>query len=136
MNHLDMMKTHPTKSVVDPKLLSDCIEDCLACVDACNACADACLAEKQLDLLRRCIRLNLDCADACQAAARILARQTEPAWALIRAQVQAMQLACRLCAEECEKHAKAHEHCRMCAAACRKCEEACKRLLGALPAQA
>ncbi len=136
MNHLEMLKTHPRKTMVDPKVLSDCIEECLACVDACNSCADACLGEQQIDMLRRCIRLNLDCADACQSAARMLARQTEPAWLLIRAQVQAMELACRLCAEECEKHAKKHEHCRICAEACRRCEAACRRIMSLLPAQA
>jgi hypothetical protein len=33
--------------------------------------------------------------------------------------------ACRTCAEECERHAGHHEHCRICAEACRRCERAC-----------
>ena len=32
-------------------------------------------------------------------------------------------------AEECEKHAGMHEHCRICAEACRRCEQACDQLL-------
>jgi hypothetical protein len=34
--------------------------------------------------------------------------------------------ACRLCAEECGKHAQAMEHCRICAEACRRCAAACR----------
>ena len=32
---------------------------------------------------------------------------------------------CGLCAEECEKHASTHEHCRICAEHCHRCEQAC-----------
>jgi hypothetical protein len=34
--------------------------------------------------------------------------------------------ACQLCGEECTKHAKMHEHCKVCAEACQRCEEACR----------
>jgi hypothetical protein len=43
-------------------------------------------------------------------------------------------IACRACAEECDKHAQMHEHCLVCAEACRKCEEECMRMLEKLPA--
>jgi hypothetical protein len=36
------------------------------------------------------------------------------------------------CAEECERHAEHHDHCRVCAEACRRCEEACSALLDAM----
>jgi hypothetical protein len=39
---------------------------------------------------------------------------------------------CRACAEECECHARHHEHCRLCAEECRRCERACDDLLAAL----
>jgi hypothetical protein len=59
---------------------------------------------------------------------------TEPDWRLIRSQLEACVAACRVCGTECETHAQHMEHCRVCAAACRNCEEACNRLLSALPA--
>ena len=34
--------------------------------------------------------------------------------------------ACRLCAEECERHAAKMQHCRICGEACRRCERACQ----------
>ena len=82
--------------------------------------------------LARCIRLNLDCADACAATGRIVARQTEPELALVRAALEACAAACRACAEECERHAAHHEHCRVCAEECRRCEEACNDLLSSI----
>jgi hypothetical protein len=47
-----------------------------------------------------------------------------------------MELACRLCADECERHAGRHEHCRLCAQACRTCEHACRHLMQAFAATA
>jgi hypothetical protein len=84
--------------------------------------------------LLACIRLNQDCADLCAASGRLLTRQTESSVNLIAAQVDAMELACRLCAEECERHGQQHEHCRICAETCRKCEHACHHLMQAMPA--
>ncbi len=82
-----------------------------------------------VDELVRCIRLNLDCADVCAATGRLLSRQTMPEWQLLQAQLQACALACRLCGDECARHAQMHEHCRVCAEMCRECEAACERLL-------
>jgi hypothetical protein len=105
------------------------------CSQACTTCADACLGERdaqRLDSLVRCIRLNLHCADMCLTTGRLLSRQEQPA--LARAIVEACALSCRLCAEECERHAAHMEHCRICAEACRRCERACQDVLAALPA--
>jgi hypothetical protein len=129
-----MLRAHPRKAQVDPAVLAECIEACFDCAQTCTACADACLGEQQLQMLVRCIRLNLDCADVCDTAGRLLSRQTEADWGLLRAQLQACATACRVCGDECQKHAGHHEHCRVCAESCRRCEEACNRLLSALPA--
>jgi uncharacterized membrane protein len=82
----------------------------------------------------RCIRLNLDCADVCATTGNVLSRQTafEPAVAM--AMVQACAEACRVCADECERHAEHMEHCRVCADACRGCERACNELASSLAA--
>jgi hypothetical protein len=81
--------------------------------------------------LVRCIRLNLHCADLCDTTGRLISRQESPE--LARAILQACVLACRLCAEECGRHADM-EHCRVCAEACLECQQACERVLRALPA--
>lgn len=131
MEATEMLRTHPQVQAVamDQQALVACIEACFSCAQTCTACADACLGEPMVDELVRCIRLNLDCADVCAATGRLLSRQTMPEWQLLRAQLQACALACRLCGEECERHAPMHEHCRVCAEMCRQCETACERLL-------
>lgn len=111
--------------------LVECIEACFECAQACTTCADACLVEDKVGMLARCIRTDLDCADMCATTGRILSRRTEPDPSIISAQVQALATACQVCAEECDKHASKHEHCRVCAEACRRCEKSCNKLVGA-----
>lgn len=103
----------------------------LACAQACIACADACLGEEMVAELRRCITVDLGCADLCEATGAILSRQTSYDAGLSRAALEACREACRICADECERHAEMHEHCRICAEACRRCEQACAALLAA-----
>jgi hypothetical protein len=96
------------------------------------AVPDADLAEDDVREMLRCIRLCLDCADACDATGRIVTRQTAPDLRLIRAIVEACAVACLACAEECDRHAAHHEHCRLCAEACRRCKKACDDLLATI----
>jgi hypothetical protein len=118
---------------VDVTLLADAALAAFDCAQTCTACANACLGEPQVQDLVRCIRLNLHCADLCDTTGRLISRQENPE--LARAILQTCALACRLCADECERHAAmGMQHCRVCAEACRHCEQACQRLLTALPA--
>jgi hypothetical protein len=127
----EMLQTHP-HPFADPNAVARCIEECVRCATTCTSCADACLSEQNVSELARCIRLNLDCADACEAAARIVTRQTEAETLVIRDIVVACGTACRICAEECERHAGQHDHCRVCAEVCRRCEQACQDLLSTI----
>ena len=129
-----MVQTNPSQASVDASTLVECIEACFDCAQSCTACADACLGEEDRQNLLRCIRLNLDCADVCEATGHILSRQTATEPQMLRASLQACAEACRLCGEECERHAGHHEHCRHCADACRRCEQACNNVLSAIPA--
>jgi hypothetical protein len=134
MSHAQaMLETHPTGAEVDAATLLECIEACYDCAQSCTACADACLGEEDVAMVVRCIRLCEDCADVCVTTGRILTRQTAFDPALARAVVDACAVACRTCAEECERHAGHHEHCRVCAEACRRCERACAELLVHVP---
>jgi Domain of Unknown Function (DUF326) len=118
---------------VDVALLADTALAAFDCAQTCTACANACLGEPRVQDLVRCIRLNLHCADLCDTTGRLISRQENPE--LARAILRACELACRLCGEECERHAAmGMQHCRVCAEACRRCEQACQRLLAALPA--
>jgi hypothetical protein len=132
MTFHEIINLHPHPSDVDRNLLLRCIEECLDCAASCTACADACLGESELAELRGCVRLNLDCADACEATGRIVTRQTSPDLRLIKATVEACAVACLACAEECDRHAAHHEHCRVCAAVCRRCKQACDELVLAI----
>ncbi|WP_159942366.1 MULTISPECIES: four-helix bundle copper-binding protein [unclassified Nocardiopsis] len=128
-----MLTTHPDRrdAGVEEKLRA-CIEACGACAQACALCADACMSERDAADLLRCVRADLDCADLCETTQRVLCRRTEGEDALVRALVKACAEACRMCGEECERHAPTHEHCWVCAEACRRCESACRELLAAL----
>jgi hypothetical protein len=121
----EIIATHPDAAGNADASLLRCIEQCYACAQACTACADACLAEDTVEALRQCIRLNMDCGDLCAAAGRIATRRTGGNRHLLVETLNACALACRLCADECSRHAEEMEHCRVCAEACNRCEEAC-----------
>lgn len=129
----EMLKTHPQPGQIDMKTLTECIEACFECAQVCSSCADACLSEDMVADLRYCIRTNLDCADICDTTGRVLVRQTEPDWTLIKAQLESCHTSCQTCRAECEKHKNMHEHCAVCVKSCQRCEDACKALLAALP---
>jgi hypothetical protein len=129
-----MIETNPSGVAVDVNVLVECIEACFDCAQSCTACADACLGEQDPKMLARCIRLNLDCADVCGSTGKILSRQTAFDPTMAGAILLACTQACRVCAEECERHASemGMEHCRVCAEACRRCEAACHNLSSAM----
>ena len=129
-----ILTSHPAASDADIAVVAKFIESAFDCSQACTACADACLNEKDPKMLAFCIRTDLDCADITATTGRMLSRQTQPNWSLVHSQIETCALACRVCAEECERHAGKHEHCRVCAEACRRCEEECRRVLDAIPA--
>jgi hypothetical protein len=128
----DMLEAHPRPTVLERDLLVRCIEECIDCAATCTSDADADLAEPDVQGMVRCIRLCLDCADTCETNGRILIRQTEPDFGVIRAAIESCIVACQACAEECDKHSAEHEHCRICAEVCRRCEQACKDLLATI----
>ena len=125
-----MLDDHPAvEDRTDFAALLECIEACFECAQACTACDDACLAEADVEMLRECIRLNLDCADMCEATGRMLSRRTAESLALRQAMLAACVVACRVCGDECERHAGEHHHCATCAEACRRCQRACSAFL-------
>jgi hypothetical protein len=125
MHVREMISAHPdVKGSVSEPLIA-CIEACYACAQTCSSCADACVAEPDAVQLKQCIRLNLDCADVCEATGALASRRAGSNQEVLHSVVDTCALACRICAEECEKHASRHEHCKVCAAECRHCEQAC-----------
>jgi hypothetical protein len=126
MHAQEMISAHPQVKGSTNDALIRCIEECFDCAQACTVCADACLGEQMVLELRQCIRLNLDCADVCTATGHVASRRTGTNESVIVATIKACEEACRVCAEECERHAEMHEHCRICAESCRRCELACR----------
>jgi hypothetical protein len=122
---MEIIRTHPDVRGNTNDVLIRCIEECFDCAQACVSCADACLAEEAVGELRQCIRSNLDCADVCEATGRLASRRTGGNEALLKQVLQACAEACRICGEECERHASMHEHCQICGETCRRCERAC-----------
>jgi len=132
MHVQDMIATHPEVRGNTNDLLISCIEACFECAQTCISCADGCLAEQAVTQLRQCIRLNLDCADVCSATGAIASRRTGSNEWVLKTMLQACAEACRLCGEECSRHAQMHEHCRICAEACQRCERACVDAAGTI----
>jgi Domain of Unknown Function (DUF326) len=128
----DIIERHPRPVILNRDLLFRCIDDCFDCSATCTACADACLGEPDVLDLTRCIRLNLDCAGICDSVGRVLSRQTEMDLSVVRAALEACIVVCGECAEECERHAAHHDHCRVCAEVCRRCEQSCRDLLASM----
>ncbi|MGE0697784.1 MAG: four-helix bundle copper-binding protein [Hyphomicrobiaceae bacterium] len=131
MHILEIMKTHRGTTTDASLPLIQCIEACFDCAQTTVACADACLAESDPAPLARCIRVNGECSDIAGVTGRLLSRRLPSNPMIWERQLESLGVAARICAEECEKHASRHEHCRVCADACRKCEAACGALLSA-----
>lgn len=125
MHAQQILSAHPHVQGSVSDALIRCIEECYDCSQVCTVCADACLGEVMVRDMVQCVRTCLDCADVCIATGQTGSRRTGSNAQLIAAMLQTCEEACRLCGEECERHAQRMEHCRICAEACRRCERAC-----------
>ncbi|CAA7625327.1 four-helix bundle copper-binding protein [Magnetospirillum sp. UT-4] len=132
MHAREMISTHPHVQGNTNDALIHAIEECYDCAQTCVTCADACLGEDEVSELVQCIRLNLDCADVCAATGAVATRRSGSNETVIRAMLQACAEACRLCAEECDRHASSHDHCRICAETCRNCQDNCEKAVQSL----
>ena len=121
-----MIAAHPDVRGNTNDTLIRCIEACHDCAVACTSCADACIGEDMVQQLTQCIRLCLDCADVCAVSGQLATRRSGSNETLIREMLLVCEAACRMCGDECARHAGHHEHCRICAEACRACEQACR----------
>ena len=127
-----MLDTYPTTLDVDEGVLAAAIDAITECAQACIADTDADLSEQNVAEMVRCIRLCLDCADVCTATAGVTSRPADYDANVTKPLLEACVAICRSCGDECERHARIHEHCRVCAEACRRCEQACRNLLHVL----
>ena len=127
-----LLDTYPGTVTADVGLLAATIDALSDCAQACTADADADLREQNLAEMVKCIRLCLDCADVCAATAGVVSRQTDYDANVTRPLLEACVAVCKSCGDECQRHARHHEHCRVCEQACRRCEQACRELLGVL----
>ena len=127
-----MLDTYPHTANVDAGVLAAAIDALSDCAQACTADTDADLGEQNVTEMIRCIRLCLNCTDICTATIGVTSRLAEYDASVARPLLEACVAICRSCGDECERHARIHEHCRVCAEACRRCEQACRELLAAL----
>jgi Domain of Unknown Function (DUF326) len=127
-----LLDTYPGSINVDAGVLAGASDALNDCAQACIADADADLSEQNLTEMVTCIRLCLDCADICSATIGVTSRQALYDASVTRPLLQACVAICRSCGDECERHARHHEHCRVCAQACRRCERACRELQDAM----
>jgi len=127
-----LLNVKPVSSDVEVGTLAAAIDALDDCAQACIADADADLGEHDVAEMVMCIRLCLDCADVCTAAVGITSRQSAYDPEVVRPLLEACTASCKSCGDECERHARLHEHCRICAEACRRAEQACRELLNAM----
>jgi Domain of Unknown Function (DUF326) len=127
-----LLDAYPGTVTADAGMLAAAIDALSDCAQACIADADADLREQDLAEMVKCIRLCLDCTDICTATLGVVSRQADSGAAATKPLLEACVAICKSCGDECERHARHHAHCRVCAEACRRCERACRELLGAL----
>ena len=127
----EMLDASPTGIPLGVAEVSAAIDACLNCLQACTSCADSDLLEPDVAEMAACIALCVGCADICDVVARTLSRPGGSDHAVVHRLLQACVRECRLCAEECDRHAEHHRHCAICARVCRACEVACQELLDA-----
>ena len=127
-----MLDTYSRAFDADAGVLAAAIDALSDCTQACHADNAADLSEQNVTEMVTCIRLCLDCVDVCTATVGVLSRQAEYDAGLTRPLLEACVAICKSCGDECERHARMHEHCRVCGEACRRCERACRGLLAAL----
>ena len=127
-----MLDTQSRPIDLDPDVLAAAIDALSDCAQACVADTDADLSEQNVTEMITCIRLCLDCTDVCTATLGVVSRQTASDAAVTGPLLEVCIAICTSCGDECERPARPHPHCRVCAEACRRCEQACRGLLGAL----
>ena len=127
-----LLDVKPVSFGVEVGMLAAAIDALDDCAQACIADADADLGEHNVAEMVTCIRLCLDCADICATAAAITSRRSAYDPEVVRPLLEACAASCKSCGDECERHARLHEHCRICAEACRRAEQACRELLNAM----
>ncbi len=127
-----LLDTYTGTGIVDAGVLAAAIDALSDCAQACTADVDADLSEQNVTEMVTCVRLCLDCADICTATIGVASRQASYDADVTRPLLQACIAICKSCGDECERHARHHEHCRACEQACRRCEQACRELVDAL----
>jgi hypothetical protein len=127
-----LLDGYPRDLNLDKDILAKSVDAITDCAQACIADTDADLAEHNVSEMVTCIRLCLNCADVCTAAAAVTSRPAGYDAHVTKPLLEACLAICKSCGDECERHARMHAHCRVCAEACRRCEQACRELLDTL----
>ena len=106
-----------------------------ATLEALNDCTQACVADSDCDLGEQNVIEMVTCIRLCRCLHRYRRGPKPPGGVRpqsYRAAPWVCAVVCKSCRDECERHARMHEHCRVCAEACRRCEQACRELLDAI----
>lgn len=127
-----LLDAYPGTLNADAGVLAATIDALSDCAQACIADADDDLHEQNLAEMVTCIRLCWDCADVCSATLGVVTRQTAYDASVTKPLLEACMAVCKSCGDECQRHARHHQHCGVCEQACRRCEQACRTLLGTL----
>jgi hypothetical protein len=127
-----LLDAYPGTLNADAGVLAATIDALSDCAQACIADADDDLHEQNLAEMVTCIRLCWDCADVCTATLGVVTRQTAYDASVTKPLLEACIAVCKSCGDECQQHARHHQHCGVCEQACRRCEQACRALLGTL----
>jgi uncharacterized membrane protein len=115
-----LLDAYPGSVTADAGVLAATIDALSDCAQACIADADGDLREQNLAEMVTCIRLCWDCADVCNATLGVVTRQTARDASVTKPLLEACIAICKSCGDECERHARHHEHCRVCGQACQE----------------
>jgi hypothetical protein len=128
MSIKEMIQDHPAVGADYTEELGEAVKHAMYCAAIASSCVDACNAEN--GDMSECIRKCSDASDICQAVSTVAARRTHGNTAVIKSLLEACILACKVCAEECDKHD--NPHCQRCARMCHEVVEDCVKARDAI----
>lgn len=130
MQMMEMQTAESSMPGMDMKLMAECIEACSACEQACTMCASCMMGDGTAIHMEMC----MNTADMCNTMMRMMLRPSGMMMDSMVRMLDATMMQCRMCADECMKHADMHEDCRVCAEACSQAAMACEKMMDSMKA--
>lgn len=125
--HHEHGKKIEIKDGISKKSAKKLIETTEDCIEKGRACLNHCTRElaKGNTMMAKCNSTIQDMLAACEALNTLAHSNTLNKAAFKKFAASCSEI-CKICHDECKKHAKMHDECEECMESCKDCIEACK----------